>query len=111
MGLAARADRGYPVSTAGLDATHRCIDLRQRALLMARKRWPLMRLPEQLADNLTEMLAHPGRGFTPFGWWMGNTGDGEITVCQLGGGWHRDSTSRSYVLRRGHVALIHRSRS
>ena len=98
--------RGYPVSTDGLSPIRRCIDLRQRAMF-AKPRHP-MRLMEQMIENLIGKLNR--NGFTACGGWNGETGDGDICVCQIGGGYHRDNWGRRYDLKGGHVVAIGRDR-
>ena len=97
--------KDYPVSTAGLDPTQRCIDLRRRAM-WAKQRQPI-RLAEQMIDNLVAALSC--RGFTACGGWH-RTGDGDITVFQMGGGYHRDSTGRKYSLRGGRAVSVQRTK-
>lgn len=99
--------RNYPVSTAGLSATKRCIDLRQRKMFM-RPRAPIQRLPAQKIENMILALHSRRRGFTSGAGWNPHTGDGDITVTQLGGGWHRDCRPRQYLIRAGHVVAIRR---
>lgn len=101
-----RFPRGYPVSTAGLSPTQRCIDLRQRALLASAIRRPVP-LCDQMFDNLIAALSR--HGFTACGGW--SNGAGDIAVFQLGGGWHRDSRPREYTIKNGRVVSISRGES
>lgn len=97
---------GYPISTAGLSPTRRCIDLRRRALFASRS-YPI-RLAEQMIDNLISKLNR--NGFTACGGWRHDTGDGDICVFNIGGGYHRDNCGRRYDLRGGHVVGIGREK-
>jgi hypothetical protein len=99
---------GYPVSTAGLSPTGRCVDLRRRAMTWKRRRYPIDRLPIRKVENLVEALHVPRRGFDSFGSWNGETGDASICVGQIGGGYHRDARLREYQIRGGRVIAIRR---
>jgi hypothetical protein len=76
-------------------------------MFAARKR--PARIAEQMIGNLLGKLSNRRRGFTASGGWSGATWDGDITVSQLGGGYHRNNTMREYTLRKGRAVSIRRS--